>query len=62
MAKTAQTSETAVRFERAPLCIACGKNHPTAAQRRNRGEMLTDYERTCILALQEGISHAEAAA
>jgi len=62
MATTTATSISTPHFERAPLCIACGKNHPTAIQRRDRGEILTDYERTCVIALQEGISHAEAAA
>lgn len=62
MATSTAVSTLAVRFERAPLCIACGKTHPTAAQRMDRGEALTDYERTCVIALKEGISHAEAAA
>jgi len=62
MAMTTANPTNIAPFERAPLCTACGKNHPTAAQRRNRGEMLTDYERTCVIALREGISHAEAAA
>jgi len=62
MATTIATPITAPCFERAPLCAACGANHPTAAQRMDRGEALTDYERTCVIALREGISYAEAAA